>query len=265
MIGKYRRPRCFGKDFNPEIYARYRFNKKAWMTSEMFSDWLRTFDRQCRSRGRCVILLVDNAASHNCKHVKLTNVKVHFLPPNTTSRIQPLDAGIIRTFKAYYKRSLVRHFIACAEDDKPQCINLREALRFVKSAWADVSCQTIKNCFKHVEILPSQESQIGETDDLEDDIVLADLKKLLQRLPSDDENMSPDDFIDADANEETCDSLTSENIIEMVTAADDQIESEEEEAEDTVTLPSLTDMRLYLGNIVTCYECQGDIILFPQR
>ncbi|XP_046564291.1 tigger transposable element-derived protein 6-like [Haliotis rubra] len=125
MIGKFRRPHCFGKDFNPEIYARYRFNKKAWMTSDMFCDWLRTFDRQY------------------------------------------------------------------------------------------VSCQTIKNCFKHVEILPSQESQIGETDDFEDDIVLADLKKLLQRLPSDDENMSPDDFIDADANEETCDSLTSENIIEI--------------------------------------------------
>ncbi|XP_046569248.1 uncharacterized protein LOC124277547 [Haliotis rubra] len=44
------------------------------------------------------------------------------------------------------------------------------------------------------EILSSQESQIGETDDFEDDIVLADLKKLLQRLPSDDENMSPDDM-----------------------------------------------------------------------
>ncbi|XP_041349240.1 tigger transposable element-derived protein 6-like [Gigantopelta aegis] len=138
VIAKARRPRCFGTDFNPEVYVRYKHNKRAWMTSELFCDWLRAFDRQTKSRGRHVILLVDNAASHGCTHVRLTNVKVHFLPPNTTKHIQPMDGRIIRTFKAYYQRYLVQLYLNCVEENEPQVVSIRQALRFVKQAWGEV-------------------------------------------------------------------------------------------------------------------------------
>ena len=116
VIAKSRRPHCFGKDFNPEVYVRYRNNKKAWMTGDMFSDWLVWLDRQMKSRDRKVILLVDNASSHTSKK-KLSNVTMHYLPPNTTAHIQPMDGGIIRAFKAHYKKQLVRHYIECAEHE----------------------------------------------------------------------------------------------------------------------------------------------------
>ncbi|KAG1695985.1 hypothetical protein DVH05_018972 [Phytophthora capsici] len=52
-------------------------------------------------QNRNVILLVDNALSH--KVIKsLSNVEEHFFPPNLSSSVQPLDAGIIRSFKARY-------------------------------------------------------------------------------------------------------------------------------------------------------------------
>ena len=38
--------------------------------------------------------------------INLTNVRVHFLPPNTTAFLQPCDAGIINSFKANYKKKL---------------------------------------------------------------------------------------------------------------------------------------------------------------
>ena len=38
-----------------------------------------------------------------------TNIAVKFLPPNSTSILQPADAGIIRSFKAQYRKLFVQH------------------------------------------------------------------------------------------------------------------------------------------------------------
>ncbi|XP_055954561.1 uncharacterized protein LOC126810200 [Patella vulgata] len=39
------------------------------------------------------------------------NVNIKFLPPNTTSILQPLDQGIIRAFKARYRHHMMTHLI----------------------------------------------------------------------------------------------------------------------------------------------------------
>lgn len=41
----------------------------------------------------------------------LTNIRIEFLPPHTTAHLQPMDAGIINSFKAKYKRKYIRHII----------------------------------------------------------------------------------------------------------------------------------------------------------
>lgn len=62
---------------------------------------------------RHVLLMLDNAASHGKeKDYQLSNVQVKFLPANTTSHLQPLDQGIIRTFKAHYRRYLLKSLIS---------------------------------------------------------------------------------------------------------------------------------------------------------
>ncbi|CAG8810516.1 6386_t:CDS:2, partial [Gigaspora margarita] len=38
------------------------------------------------------------------KTLKLTNITLHYLLPHTTAHIQPMDAGIIKSFKSKYKR-----------------------------------------------------------------------------------------------------------------------------------------------------------------
>ena len=67
-------------------------NKKAWMTSNIFLDWLKAFDRHMKAQGRNVLLFFDNPLSHPMDF-RSSNVKVVFLPFNITSLLQPLDQG----------------------------------------------------------------------------------------------------------------------------------------------------------------------------
>ena len=60
---------------------------------------------------------MDNVFSHSPDlKDRFSNIKVVFLPVNTTSRLQPLDAGIIKNFKVFYRKSLVKHTLAKIND-----------------------------------------------------------------------------------------------------------------------------------------------------
>lgn len=57
------------------------------------------------------MLLLDNAPAQ-LPDLKLSNMKLVFLPANTTSRLQPLDQGIIQNLKQLYRKQVLRSVIA---------------------------------------------------------------------------------------------------------------------------------------------------------
>ena len=71
-------------------------NTKAWMTAQFFQNFLVRFNHHVE---RNVLIFVDNASSRSTIGVNHANVEVINLPPNTTSKLQPLDAGVIAAFK----------------------------------------------------------------------------------------------------------------------------------------------------------------------
>ncbi|XP_063436430.1 tigger transposable element-derived protein 4-like [Mytilus trossulus] len=81
----------------------YVANKKAWMTSTFFINWLHQVDKQMNKRKRRIFMIVDNRQPH--PHVPgLKSIKLVFLPPNTTSVTQPMDQGVIRNLKLHYRK-----------------------------------------------------------------------------------------------------------------------------------------------------------------
>ena len=56
---------------------------------------------------------MDTAGCHP-EHLqgKFSNIKVCFLPANATSKLQPLDLGIIQNFKVHYRNYFLRHVLA---------------------------------------------------------------------------------------------------------------------------------------------------------
>ena len=64
-----------------------------------------------RKNNRKIFLFLNNAPCHVINH-DLLNIKLVFVPPNTTSKCQPLDHGVIHLFKCYYRQKLVKRIIA---------------------------------------------------------------------------------------------------------------------------------------------------------
>ena len=99
------------KKTGEELGFYYHNNKKAWMTAMFFQEWIQKFDQEMRRSNRHVLLILDGAPSHVTSAITLTNVKVLLLPPYTTSKIQPMDAGIIASFKLHYRHIQLQYAI----------------------------------------------------------------------------------------------------------------------------------------------------------
>ena len=75
-----------------------------------YLNWLEDTNKSMRKNGRKIILFMDNASSHISEN--LSNIKIVYLPPNTTSELQHMDQGIIQTFKLLYRKSMLNCLVS---------------------------------------------------------------------------------------------------------------------------------------------------------
>ena len=155
IIGRSLIPRCFKnvKDKRRPCGSYYYANKKAWMDSELLEEILRTLNRKCAAEDRKILLFIDNAPSHpesfsDC----FFHVQIVFLPKNTTSKLQPLDAGIITNFKVFYRKQLLQHVLTRIKRGSKasgaiSSIDLLKSIGWAMDAWKKVKKETIVNCF----------------------------------------------------------------------------------------------------------------------
>lgn len=170
------------------------------MTTSLFAEWLKSFDFRMRLLGkREVVLILDNFSGHTSSKLvqlpQLQRTRLLYLPANTTSKLQPLDAGIIRNFKLYYRRRFNRFILDRLEDldgarvrsamdratginrttplvedpKKVANINVLEAMEMTIDAWKDVKQQTLHNCFRHCGIKTPEDENDGQHEQEERD------------------------------------------------------------------------------------------------
>ena len=80
---------------------------------------------------------------------RLRVTQLEFLPPNTTSHFQPMDARIIASFKAQYIKLLIQHQIDCISTGKNFVIDVYQAVTMLEKAWCNgVTPTTIQKLLK---------------------------------------------------------------------------------------------------------------------
>ncbi|GBM71269.1 Tigger transposable element-derived protein 6 [Araneus ventricosus] len=142
IIGKTKTPRCF-KHILPHA-------KNSWITSEIWEKWVQKLDKRMIAECRKIALVFDNCPAHSKEIIpKLKNVTVFYLPPNTTSKLQPMEQRVIKNFKIYYRKRTVRKVITALKNNPSMPkINLRESISEISKAWNyDVTDHTIRNSF----------------------------------------------------------------------------------------------------------------------
>ena len=223
LIGSSENPRCFKGVDKKQLPVHYHHNASSWMDGDILHKVLRMINQRLLSEGRSVLLLMDNAGCHPVDVVdKYSNIKVVFLPPNTTSMLQPLDLGIIKSFKVHYRKSFLSHVIAKLEESSSaseivKSVNILHALRWTAQAWECVSSETIKKCFRNAGILTADFSVVSSrsttsTDpfsDLEADPNLGDLEHLINDISG--ETCSVEEFVSGDNELPTCQDMASEH------------------------------------------------------
>ncbi|DBA03818.1 TPA: hypothetical protein N0F65_005708 [Lagenidium giganteum] len=101
-IGHAVRLQCFkGLQPNEEGFE-YCSKKSAWMKLALFEEWLGKFNERMVEQQRHILLQLENVSVHKTGRT-FSNVRLHFLPPNTPSKIQPNGAGIIANLKHHYE------------------------------------------------------------------------------------------------------------------------------------------------------------------
>ena len=84
-----------------------------------------------------------------------------------------MDAGIITSFKAQYRKPMIRYQINCLTANTVFAIDVYQAVTMVVKAWhIGVTSSTIVSCWRHTDILSSP--SVRKRDDLEREICIQD-------------------------------------------------------------------------------------------
>jgi hypothetical protein len=71
-----------------------------------------------------------------------------FFPPHCSSKLQPLDPGVIHSLKAKYRTVLVHKATAAIWNKTELKLNILQALNIVVAVWNSRGSAEVRNCFR---------------------------------------------------------------------------------------------------------------------
>ena len=280
VIWKSNNPRCFKGVKKTDLPVEYYSQPKAWMTGYILQKVLSTVNKQLSQRGRSVLLFLDNVGCHP-PHMNFSNIKIVFLPPNT-SVLQPLNLGIIKTFKVHYRKFLMRFVLSnidtCASaSEVVKSATILHAVKWVAEAWKNMHELTIKKCFRKAGILaqdftivqlPSQNDPFTDLDDSAEGSDEEDeLLHLMNAVQGSDGACTVQEMMTAENEVPICSEFSDDTWDEQFmtelqpNSSETCVSSDEDECEQDIPEPPAKRVKMYKEAV----ECLEDVRLFLEQ
>ncbi|XP_029781020.1 tigger transposable element-derived protein 1-like isoform X2 [Suricata suricatta] len=143
----------------------WRSNRNDWLTPSIFQEWFTgcfcpAVESYCTSHGlpHRALLLLDSAPCHPAHLGGLSaHVRVEFLPKNTSVLIQPMNQGVIGTFKAYYLRRMLSQLVReTTGEDRPsvrefwRSYTVVTAVDNIAGAWAELQPAVLNGAWRRL-------------------------------------------------------------------------------------------------------------------
>ena len=260
----------------------YKSQRNAWMNSEIFAEWfkkdfvpaVKSHQRSQNIRSPKALLLIDNCSAHPDElSSRDGSVTCLFLPPNTTSLIQPMDQGILQAMKNRYKRKLLQKVICSQDIDQTQSIKdivklhtVKDALYMLSDAWYEGSPESICKAYDKLRI-HSDNSEPNSHPEFREDNIAESMVEMLEHVQQLDSEEMPnahdvEDWLNLENELPTSPQMSDEEILATVVGDSTESESvcsdEEDEGEDE-KIVSTKEAAQCFKKCLSWMESQNDI------
>ena len=218
-------------------------------------------------KGRRALLLLDNCSTHGTtkevESLNLSNTKILFLPPNTTSIIQPCDAGIIAALKCRYRRlqmGRALNFIDMVESNIYK-VNVLHGMRWIRKAWEEMDIRVIRNCWCHTKV-------VGENVDVNGEMVMHRDRRELdieidQVVRDSGERMRVEYLLHHESEMQSTEPVTDRDLVSFITGPEEDSGTTEEGRDEEVFMPPLREQLRILASahvIMSNYNASGAVL-----
>ena len=117
------------------------------MIAEILTGNVTTFNNKMKSEKMKVLLFVDNCSAS--PGLEFAKVEIQFFQPNTTSKDEQMDLGILKCLKRNCKNQVNKRCVAALDSGiNIEAISTRDCMFMVKKCWEHLSHQlTLSNVF----------------------------------------------------------------------------------------------------------------------